>query len=270
MADWLESPAVQAGVAPLLVGFLIALALHRTRFTWLAVVAGVAVATALTTGFDMTPLTAGRKIMLLAFAAPIAGFAADHMTPKRGVRIAVPVVAGLLTWWVFASVLAQREGTQRIALAIFVAVAVGVTVAAVDLVRHDGLRSSAVGVGAGLAVGIAAVISASVGFLMNGVALAAGSGAVALSQVITRREVAPGFFGALSIGLPFALFAAGAFILAELPWYALILMPVVPIAATLPRHRRRGTFLHGLFLLTLVLIAAMLPITAAWLATRST
>ena len=40
MSQLLEHPAVQGGVAPFVVALVVALALGRTRFAWLAIVAG--------------------------------------------------------------------------------------------------------------------------------------------------------------------------------------------------------------------------------------
>jgi hypothetical protein len=40
MLELADHPAVQGGVAPLVVALVVALALARTRFAWLAIVAG--------------------------------------------------------------------------------------------------------------------------------------------------------------------------------------------------------------------------------------
>src|SRR5438309_861360 len=127
---FLDHPAVQGGVAPLVVALVVALALARTPFAWLAIVCGFATTIALTTG-------------------------------------------------------------------------------------------------------IAAVLSASIVFLLTGIALAAASGAVLVVQVILRRNIAAGFTGALTIAVLASLFAAGSLMLAQLPWYALPLLVLVPVAAML-------------------------------------
>lgn len=50
MQELLQNPMVQAGVAPLVVALLVALALWRTRHAWIAVTAAYAVAVALSAG----------------------------------------------------------------------------------------------------------------------------------------------------------------------------------------------------------------------------
>ncbi len=77
-------------------------------------------------------------------------------------------------------------------------------------------------------------MSASIGDLVAGVAIAAACGALLLVQVTVSRKLAPGFTGALPIGLLAALFAAGTLLLAELPWYALPLLLLVPARRSLP------------------------------------
>ena len=58
MNDFLQHPAVQAGVAPFVVALIVAALLGRTRFAWLAIVAGWATGYALVNGISFSPLTA--------------------------------------------------------------------------------------------------------------------------------------------------------------------------------------------------------------------
>ena len=75
--------------------------------------------------------------------------------------------------------------------------------------RDDGLRTGAAGLGLGFATGVAAVLSASIGFLLAGIAVAAAAGALLLIQVIFSRNIAARFTGALSIAILTSLFAVG-------------------------------------------------------------
>ncbi len=72
MQELLDHPAVQGGVAPLVVALIVAAALARTRFAWLAIVAGYATMIALSTGFSFSPLTCAAK--------------GDAARPRRAVR----------------------------------------------------------------------------------------------------------------------------------------------------------------------------------------
>ena len=269
MQALLEHPAIQGGALPLVVALIVAAALCRTRYAWLAIVAGYAAMIALTSGFSFTPLTASRKLMLVVVLSAVVGMVAD-LVPRapRALAAALAVAAGIVAPWVFLSVLSQREGTQGYAAGAAVGVFVATLVYLVARQRGDGLRAGAAGVGLGLAAGIAGVLSASIGFLLSGVAIAAAAGAVLLAQVLLSRSLAPGFTGTLPIGIATALFAAGTLLLAELRWYVLPLLLLVPAAVMLPAPERAPRIVRAAILTAYALVAAAIPILAAWYAAR--
>lgn len=268
MSEWLQHPAFQAGIAPLVVALVVGFVLRGTRFAWLAIVAGFATLAAQTTGFAFDPLTAGRKVLLLSLVAPIVGMALDATGARRAIVAAVAVAFGAASLWVFQSVLAQRSVDEVVrmggGIAIFVAVLAGLMLR----LRADGLRTGAAGVGLGLAAGIGALWSASIGYFMAGIAIAAASGAMMLVQLARREPVAAGALGALSIGIPIALGAAATFVLAQLPWYALPALLVIPAAVMLPSPSASGTFARSLVFGLVALGAAAVPLLAAWLGAR--
>jgi hypothetical protein len=134
--------------------------------------------------------------------------------------------------------------------------------------RDDGLRMGAAGLSLGLATGIAGVVSASLGALIAGVAIAAGCGAMLIVQITRSSMLVPGFTGAVSIGLLCSLIAAGTHLLAELPWYALPLMLLIPVAASLPVAEHRPLIARAAIVSGYALTAAIIPIGAAWYAAR--
>ena len=269
MTALLDHPAVQGGAAPLVVALVVAAIFARTRFAWIAILAAYATMVALTTGFAFLPLTAGRKTILAGLVAPVVGVVLD-MLPRasKTVVTAVSVAAGAASIWIFMSILHQREGAAAIAMgggiALFVAILVGLTLR----LRNDGLRAGAAGLGLGLATGIAGLLSASIGYLLAGVSIAAGAGALLLTQVLLSRKIAAGFVGTLMIGLLTALFAVGSVVLAELHWYALPLLLLVPLAVTLRAPDRLPLIVRAAVLATYAFIAGALPILVAWFAPR--
>jgi len=269
MTDFLNHPAVQGGVAPLVVALVVALLLARSRLAWLAIIAGYLTTIALSTGFQFSPLTASRKIVLASVVAAAVGLAADVVRAQgRGLATVLALVAGASSLWIFASVLAQRQGSALYIMAAGIAAFVALLTASVQTLRADGLRTGAAGVGLGVAVGVCAIVSASIGFLLTGIALAAASGAVLLAQVVFSRAVPAGFTGAFPIAVMAGLFAAGTLTLAELPWYALPLMLLVPLAARLPVSERLPPIARAALLVFCTLVAAAFPIAAAWYAAR--
>ena len=127
---------------------------------------------------------ASRKILLLGLIVPVIGVAADLIPrPSRAIAAVFALAAGLASIWALASVLWQQEGSAPYVAAAGVAVFGFVLTALVLALRDDGLRTGAAGLGLGLATGVAAVLSASIGFLLAGIAVAAAAGALARVEV---------------------------------------------------------------------------------------
>ena len=274
MPDLLNDPMVQAGVAPFAVALGVAALLARARLAGLAglaLVAGLVTTLMLTTGISFTPLSASRKVLLLVLLAPVVGLVLDSAGVRH--KATVPVLAvmlGAAVAWVFQSVLSQAEMSQALmmggAVALFVAAMVLLTLR----LRDDGPAAAAATLGLGLAVGVSALLSASIGTLMNGMALAAGGGALLLLQFVRARPLAIGWTGTLTTGAAAGLFAAGTFMLAELRWPALALLLAVPAVAGLPLFAQRAPRLRVAVLGLLAGAAALLPIAASWWATGAT
>lgn len=271
MQSLFDDPAVQVGLAPLLTALLVGAALWRTRLGWLAVVAAIACSAALATGLAFSPLTASRKALLLVLAAPLLGIVLDARAaaPSPRGRWTVAAVAGLLAPWVFLSVLSQRDIGEAVALGAGIALFVAAMVALTTRLRDDGVAGGAATVGLGLTVGLCAFLSASAGNLANGIALAAGGGAMMLLQFALGRPSAPGWTGTLPAGLGAALFASAIFVLAALPWYVLPLLLLVPAAAALPPGAARSPRQRLAIAQLAALAAGILPVAAAWFAARA-
>ena len=273
--NWLDHPAFQGGVAPLLVALIVGVAcgasgrFGRTPVAWLAIVAGYLASTWAATGIAFSPLTATRKILLVVVVAAVGGLIADLAGRRsRVLSHAFVGIAAAAAVWSFWSIVSQREGAAALGLALgLAAFAAALTWLLVDG-ADDGVRTGAVGVGLGIATGVSAVLSASIGFLLSGMAVAASSGALLLVQVLGRRLVPAGYTGALGIGLGCALFAEGAMLLAELPWYALVLLLPVPVAVRLLDPARLRPMARASVLVVVALVAAVPPIAAAWLGAR--
>lgn len=269
MYEFLDHPALQGVLASFAVALVAAAMLSRTRFTWLAIPVGYATVVALTSGFVFSPLTATRKIVLLGLVAPFVGIAADLLPhSERAKTIVLCVASGVAAVWAFTSVLAQREGADAYAIAAGIALFVAALVALVLPLRTDGLRTGVAGLGLGVATGVSAVVSASVGFLVAGMALAASAGAALLVREFLRRKLPAGYTGALPIALLAGLFATGTAMLALLPWFALPLLLLVPAVARLPVPMRSPAVVRSAVLSLYTLAAAAGPIIAAWYAAR--
>jgi len=199
MDELLRHPAAQAGIAPLLVALAVAAALWRTPLAWLAVAAAYATAVTLSVGFALQPLTAGRKVTLLIVLAALLGAALDTLRPP--VRWLVPllgIAGGLLSWWAFASVLGQREWGERTWIALGLFLFVAAHTALLLRLSADGAAAGAADVAGGIGIGIAALWSASIGYFVGGVAMAAGAGC-GLAAASPSRGLSPDTKGPLDL-----------------------------------------------------------------------
>lgn len=236
MNELLNHPAVQGGVAPFVAALIVVLVLGRVRLAGLALVAAFCTAVYLISGFSFTPLTVTRKIVLLALASPVIGLIVDFaFRPTRlgtGILAAAGAAAAL---WVFWPVLAQKETAQAVLLganaALLAAWLIGFML---STQAERPLQAAAAGLGLGLAVGGCAILGASALYGSYGIALAAGAGAVLLVQMASGRTFAAGATLVLPAALTSALLAAAAAILAQLQWYVLPVLGLIPVAALLP------------------------------------
>lgn len=266
MNDILNHPAVQGGLAPFAAALVVALVLGRVRLGGLSVVAAFATTVFFVAGFSFTPLTATRKIILLGFAAPIVGMLADFaFKPTKIGAVVLALAGGAGALWVFWPVLAQKEAAQAWLLG-------GTAVASVVwligfsqiYLSGHGVRAGAAGLGLGLGTGIAAVLGASASYGMYGIALGAGAGAFLLAQIITGKKTAAGATFMLPASLIAGLIAAGAMVLAELRWYSVLALALVPVAATLPVPEKAPLWLQAVLVSLYAFVVAGAVCALTW------
>lgn len=235
MDAWLNDPMVQASLAPLLVGFVVALLLFKLRLGGLAAVAGFCTTAWLIGELQFTPLTAKRKLMLVALAAPAIGLLADlAFRAGRATAYALGVLSAAAAIWVFSSVLAQKAPLQMFIIGGGVALFVGWTVALTASLHGNSVRGGAAALGLGLGAGFAALMGATASYAQLGMALGAASGGFLLVQMLFGQRIDAGLVFCLAAGVQGALVAAGALLLANLGWAELAILAAVPLAARLP------------------------------------
>jgi hypothetical protein len=81
--------------------------------------------------------------------------------------------------------------------------------------------------------------------------------------------VPAGRVGAIVIGLGCALFALGATLLAEMPWFIPPLLLVVPLGARALDPQRLRPMARASALVAICIALAVVPVAAAWLAARA-
>jgi hypothetical protein len=265
MNDLLSNPAVQAGAAPFLAGLIVAVVLRPLKLGGLAASAAFFTTVYLVAGFQFSPLTATRKLFLVAAAAPAVGILIDFaFKPTRFGAALLALAAGGAALWAFGPVLGQRppaEAWPLLASAIVVAAfAVGFGQVAL---AGDGVRAGAAALAMGIGAGVASIFSASVAYGSYGLALGAGAGAFLLVQMVTGTKSHAGATFVLPAMLTAALVGAGAMTLAKMPWHVLLVLGLVPLAVRLPGPERAPVWLQAVvFSLYGFAVAAL----ACWLA----
>lgn len=266
MDDFFNNPAVQGGVAPFVAGLVVALVLGRVRLAGLSVVAAFATAVFFVAGFTFTPLTATRKIILLAFAAPIVGMLADFaFKPTKLGAVVLALAGGAGALWAFWPVLAQKEAAQAWLLGGTAVASVAWLVGFSQMYLSDnGVRAGAAGLGLGLGTGVAAILGASASYGLYGIALGAGAGAFLLPQMITGKKTEAGATFMLTAALIAGLIAAGAMVLAELRWYSVLVLALVPVAATLPVPEKAPLWLQAVLVSLYAFVVAGAACALGW------
>ncbi len=266
MNELLNHPAVQGGVAPFVAALIVVLVLGRVRLAGLAVVVAFCTAVYLISGFSFTPLTATRKIVLLALAAPVIGVLVDFaFKPTRLGTAILALGAGLATLWVFWPVLQQKD--LKIALlmgggtAVCVAWLVGFSLAALG--AHP-VRAGATGLGFGIGVGVSAVLGASALYGQYGISLGAAAGAFLLPQMLGGKKYEAGATFMLPLALTGGLLAAATLILAQLPWYSLLALAFIPLAARLPAPEKSSFWIQAVAVSACTLAVAAAAIALTW------
>ena len=238
MEAWLNQPMLQATVAPLAAGFLVALFLFKLRLGGLAAVAGFCTTAWLIGELHFMPLTAvKRKLMLVAVAAPALGLLADlARSAGRTTAYVLGVLSAIAAVWVFSGMLVQKPTIPAFIAGGGIVLFVGWTVTFTASLHANSVRAGAAGLGLGLGAGIAALVSAPSSSAYLALALGAASGGFLLVQMLVGR-IDAGLVFCLAAGVQGALIAT-ALLGTNLGWTELAILAAVPLAARLPLPMR--------------------------------
>lgn len=266
MGEFFSNSVVQAGIAPFVVAPIVVLLLQSFRLGGLAVVAAFATTVYFVAGFTFTPLTATRKIILLGLFSPVIGILADFaFKPTRIGAAVLALASGAAALWVFGPVVAQKGATEAWLLGGTAAVTVAFMVGFGQIfLSEHAVRAGSAGLGTGLGVGIASILSASATYGLYGIAVGAGAGGFLLVQMIRGKTIAAGATFTLPAMLIAGLVGAGAMVLAKLPWYALLVLALVPVGARLPVPGKAPLWLQAVLLSAYTFVIGAVACALAW------
>lgn len=246
-----------------------ALLLHKLRLAGVSAVAGFLAAVFLVGNFALEPLTATRKIVLVASAAGLAGAAVDLVsTVSRRWLAAFSLLIGLAAVWVFWSILAQKSLPVALLTGGAIVFVVCWLIAATVTLHADPVRAGAAGLALGLGSGIAAVLGASALLGQYGIALGAACGAFLLLAMIMGGRIAAGAALTLPAAVLSSLICAAGVLLAQVHWSAVVAMLLVPVAVRLPVPERRPAWMQAVVASAYGLSVAGLACALAWFSSR--
>ena len=264
MSSLLNNPAIQTAAAPFIVALLIALILRplgRYR-SGVAVMAGMLTTLALAIGFQFSPLTSTRKIVLTALI--LIPLAAALTVPKLSWRMLAPVLAVLaagVTLWVIWPVLGRQEGSGYWIMLLASIAYSGWLAAGLDRLHTSPEPALPAALTLALGTGMAALLGASAILGQMAMAMGAATGAVALVHLFTTREPAERLL-TVPVAVLSGVLGVAATIYAKVPWFALLPLAIIPALGYLPLPVRFGDrvklVVYGLIMLVAMIVAVVL------------
>jgi hypothetical protein len=263
LQELLNHPAVQGGLAPFIVALLVAELLLRMRLSGLAVICGFAVTAYLVSDFSLEPLTAARKIVLLgvlsaALALPL------MLLSMQWLRGLLTVAGSAAALWVLLRILQQQETSHMLLWGAGCALYAGWLVFWFDSLKDSSIRAGSAGMAFGIGSGTAALFGASALLGQFGLALGAAAGAYLLLQMLTNSTLPCGRIYTLPLSLVGGLCGCLAVLTADLPWYALPVLSVIPVIAKIPLPEKRPLWMQSLLLALACMLFAAGAVYLTW------
>lgn len=263
MEELLNHPAVQGGLAPFIIAMIVAELLQRVRLSGLAAIAGFAVTVFLVSDFSMEPLTASRKIVLLGLCSALLSLLLMRLD-WRPLRPILAMAGGSAAVWMALRILQQQEMQSMLLLGGGCALYVGWLIFWMDTLHKTPIRAGSAGMALGIGTGGSALLGASALLGQFGLALGAAASAYLLLQVMFNQKLPCERIFTLPLSLICGLTSCLAVLTAQLPWYSLPAIAVIPLAAKIPVSERTGVWLQSFLLSALTMACAATAIYLTW------
>jgi len=263
LQDLLNNPAVQAGLAPLLVALITAGLLQHVRLSGLAIIAGFAVTVYLASDFSLEPLTASRKIILLGLISAALGllFGLIHL---RWLNSLLPLLGGAAAIWTVQRILQQQPAQVALLWGAGCAAYVVILVWGMDQLESDSLRAASAATALGMGTGGAALVGASGLLGQFGLALGSAAAAYLLIHMFSNRQLPTGRLFTLPLALIAGLTGCLGVLSAKLPWYALPILAAIPLTVWLIPLPKLSSRMLSVLLTLLSFTFAALAIYLTW------
>jgi hypothetical protein len=264
LQELLNHPAMQGGIAPFVTALIAAALLRRWQLSGLALIAGFLITAYMSGSLGLEPLTAIRKSILLGIAAAVLGVVLSKSS-WRGMRATLAWAGGAAAIWAVLRILQQHnEFLTALPWGVGCAAYAGWLIFWTDNLRNQPVRAGSAGLALGLGTGLAALLGSSALLGLLGLALGAASWAFLLLQVASARPLPCGRSFTLPLSLLAALVGCLGVLTAELPWYVLLVLAAIPIAAQIPAPQKSSLWLQSLLLSAATLVCAVGAVYLTW------
>lgn len=264
MQELLNNPAVQAGFAPFLVALIVVELFRRTRLSGLAIIAGFAVTVYLASDFNMEPLTAARKIVLLGSISALLALVLT-LFQSRWFGWLLPVLGCAAAIWTVQRILQHQEPQVALLWGAGCAAYVAILVWAMEtLYDQEPLRAASAATALGIGTGGAALVGASALLGQFGLALGSAAAAHLLLQMASNKPLPTGRTFTLPLAVIAGLTGCLAVLSAELPWYVLPILAAIPVLARFAPLPNRSVRIRILLLSILAFALVAVAIYMTW------
>jgi len=261
--ELLSHPAIQAGLIPFIVALITAELFQRMRLSGLAIIAGLAATVYFASDFGFEPLTATRKIVWLGIAASVISIPLTLLTWSYW-RPLLSIAAAISAIWTSWSLLQRQAIPDELLWGAGSAFYLGWLVFWFDGLRNKSVAAGNAGLALGIGTGIAALLSSSALLGKFGLALGAASAAYLLIQAISNSRLSCGYSFTLPLSLVSGLIASTSVISTQQPWYTLLALGLIPLAAHTPIPEKWAIWLQTLVLSLLTFACAGGAVYLAW------
>jgi hypothetical protein len=235
------------------------------RLSGLAVTAAFCATLFFTNDFVFSPLTAIRKLEIVALIGAALALMMDLLLKKsRYIFILPPLLAGVAVLLVLSSAFSQIAPAHKWQYIGGIVLFVVWLAAACDGFRDDSIKAGAAGWGLGLGAGLAAWFAASSLPGMFGVSVGCASAAYVFIQIFSDQRLPTGRMFVFPASLIPGLAACAAVMLGKLPWVVLPILATIPLLVRLAGGKKMSVRGQTLIATLLASIPAAISVFIAW------
>ena len=248
-----------------MVGLVSAALFKRINLSGLAIIAGFAVTIylAMPGNFTLDAHSASQKIVLLGMISAALGLLLGLISlPWFGMLL--PILGGAAAIWTVQRILQQQSSQDVLVWGAACAAYVAVLVWGMDKLENSSPRAASAATALGLGTGAAALVGASASLGQIGLALGSAAAAHLMIQMFTNQTLPTGRVFTLPLAMIAGLSGCLAVLGAKLPWYALLFLACIPIAARLVPLPAQSIRKQGVLLVLLTSFFACGAIYFTW------